>query len=323
MAKTITYQQAISDTLRQEMERDSSVFVIGEDVRISPFGQTAGLAAQFGPERVRNTCIAENAIAGLAIGAAMTGMRPVAEIMFADFMYLAMDQIATQAASWRYMTGGQVKLPLVIRTAAGGGWAMGYNHSQCTEASFMHAPGLRIAIPSTPRDAAGLLRTAIREDNPVLFFEHKGLLASTGEVPDEEFSIPFGQADIKRAGKDVTIVATLMMVQKALAAAEKLSQEGIEVEVIDPRTLKPLDKDTILASVKKTGRLVTVEESRIHNGVGAEIAAMVVSEGFDLLDAPVQRVAAPDVPIPCSPALEQVYLPNEETIIAAVKKVLQ
>lgn len=323
MAKTITYQQAINETLRQEMERDATVFILGEDVRVSAFGQTAGLVEQYGKERVRNTCIAENTIAGIAIGAAATGLRPVAEIMFADFMYLAMDAIATQAGAWRYMTGGQVKLPLVIRTAGGGGWAMGYNHSQCTEASFMHAPGLKIAVPSTPADAAGLLRTAIRDDNPVLFFEHKALLATTGEVPDGEFSIPFGQADVKRTGKDVTVVATLMMVHKALAAAEKLSQEGIEVEVIDPRTLKPLDKDTILASVKKTGRLVTVEESRIHNGVGAEIAAIVASEGFDFLDAPIQRVAAPDVPIPCSPALESIYLPNEDRIIEAVKKTLK
>jgi pyruvate dehydrogenase E1 component beta subunit len=207
-----------------------------------------------------------------------------------------------------------VKLPLVYRTAGGGGWAMGYNHSQSPEATFMHAPGLKICVPSTPADAAGLLCTAIRDDGPVLFFEHKGLLSLTGDVPEGEFAIPFGQADVKRAGKDVTVIATLAMVHKALAAAEKLAAEGIDVEVIDPRTLKPLDTETILASVKKTGRLVTVEESRIHNGVGAEIAAIVAGEGFDFLDAPVQRVASPDVPIPCSPALEQMYLPNEDKI---------
>ncbi len=322
MTRTITYQQAINETLRQEMEKDKMVFILGEDVRVSPFGQTAGLVEQFGKERVRNTCIAESAIVGTAIGAAMTGMRPVAEIMFADFMYLAMDAIASQAASWRYMTGGQVKLPLVIRTVSGAGWAMGYNHSQSTEASFMHPPGLKIAVPSTPHDAAGLLRTAIRDDNPVLFFEHKFLFPTSGEVPDEEYAIPFGQADVKRQGKHVTVVATLLMVHKALAAAEKLSQEGIEVEVVDPRTLTPLDKETILASVKKTGRLVTVEESRARNGVGAEIAAMVASEGFDFLDAPIQRVGAPDVPIPYSPPLESTFIPNEDRIIEAVRRVL-
>ncbi len=322
MAK-ITYQQAINNTIRMEMERDSSVFVVGEDVRVSAFGQTAGLVQQFGKERVRNSCIAESAIVGMSLGAAMTGLRPVAEIMFADFAYLAMDAIATQAGSWQYVTGGQVKMPVVIRTASGAGLNMGYNHSQNTEASFMHAPGLKIAVPSTPYDAAGLLRTAIRDDNPVLFFEHKILLGSAGEVPDEEYTIPFGKADVKRQGTNVTVVATLLMVHKALAAAEKLSQEGIDVEVIDPRTLVPLDTETILASVKKTGRLVTVEESRLRNGVGAEIAAVVASEGFDYLDAPIQRVASPMVPIPCSPALESAYLPNEETIIQAIRKVLQ
>lgn len=319
----ITYQQAISSTLRMEMERDSSVFVMGEDVRVSAFGQTAGLVQQFGKERVRNTCIAESAIAGMSIGAALTGLRPVAEIMFSDFAYLAMDAIATQAGSWRYVTGGQVKLPLVIRTASGAGLSMGYNHSQNTESSFMHAPGLKIAVPSTPYDAAGLLRTAIRDDNPVLFFEHKVLLGSTGEVPDEEYTIPFGKAEVKRQGSNVTVVATLLMVHKALAAAEKLSKEGIEVEVIDPRTLAPLDSETILESVKKTGRLVTVEESRLRNGIGAEIAAIVASEGFDYLDAPIQRVASPMVPVPCSPALESAYLPNEDSVIQAVRRVMQ
>ncbi len=322
MARTITYQQAINETLRREMERDERVFLLGEDVRLSPFGQTAGLVDQFGNERVRNTCIAESAIVGVGIGAAMTGMRPVAEIMFSDFMYLAMDAIANQAGSWRYMTGGQVSLPLVIRTASGAGWAMGYNHSQSTEASFMHNPGLKIAVPSTPYDAAGLLRTAIRDDNPVLFFEHKFLFATTGEVPDEEYSIPFGKADVKRKGQNVTVVATLLMVHKALAAAEKLASEGIDVEVIDPRTLTPLDKETILASVKKTGRLVTVEESRARNGAGAEIAAMVASEGFDFLDAPIQRVGGLDVPIPYSPPLEGIFIPNEDRIIEAIRQVM-
>jgi pyruvate dehydrogenase E1 component beta subunit len=322
MAKDVFFVQAINQTLRSEMERDSSVFLMGIDVAGSPLGQTGGLIQQFGAERVRNTCIAESNIAGMAIGAAMTGLRPVAEIMFADFTYLAMDEIANQMSSWRYTTGGQVKLPLVIRTLGGAGMAMGYNHSQSTEATFMGIPGLKIAVPSTPYDACGLLRTAIRDDNPVLFFEQKALLGTKGDVPDEDYTIPFGKADIKLQGKDVTLVATGLMVLKSLAAARKLAEEGIEAEVIDLRTLAPLDIETILTSVKKTGRLVTVEETRTSNGVGAEIIAQVACRGFYDLNAHVERVAAPMVPIPCSPILEGAYVPGEEQIIAAVKRVI-
>lgn len=320
---TITYQQAIHDALKGEMEKDPSVFLMGIDVVVSPFGQTAGLVKEFGSERVRNTCIAESAIAGMAIGAALNGMRPVAEIMFADFLYLAMDAIATQMGSWRYITGSQAKLPLVVRTTNGAGMAMGYNHSQNTEPSFMGIPGIKVAVPATPYDALGLLRTAIRDDNPVIFFEHRLLLGSKGEVPEEEYTIPFGKADIKRPGKDATIVATQMMVFKALEAAAKLAAEGIEVEIVDPRTIAPLDKATICESVKKTKHLITVEESRKCHGIGAEIAAIAASELFFDLDAPVERVAAPDVPIPGSPALEQAYIPSADAIFQAVKKTLQ
>ncbi len=322
MSRQITYIQAINEALKEEMSNNHQVVVLGEDVRVSPFGQTAGLLNEF-ENRVINTPIAESAIVGTAIGMAMAGMRPVVEIMFSDFTYLAMDQISNQAAQWRYMTGGQVKIPLVIRTLSGGGWGLGYNHSQSTEASFMHPPGLKIAVPSTPYDAKGLLKGAIRDDNPVLFFEHKLLLAVTGEVPEEDYTVEFGQARIVRRGKDVTVVAIMSMVQKAIEAAEELGREGIDLEVIDPRTLAPLDLATILSSLKKTGRLVIVEESRKQGGVGAEIAAKVVEEGFDLLNAPVVRVGAPAVPIPGSPALEQVYLPGVAAIKAAAQKVLE
>ncbi len=322
MTREIYYVQAINEAVREEMAANEKVVVLGEDVRVSPFGQMAGLADVFG-DRVINTPIAESAIIGTAIGLAMTGMRPVAELMLADFAYLAMDQIANQAGQWRYMTGGQVKVPMVIRTLGGGGWGLGYNHSQCTEASFLHAPGLKIAVPSTPYDAKGLLKQAIRDDNPVLFFEHKLLLGMTGEVPAEDYTVEFGKARIARRGRDVTVVAIHYMVHKALQAAEELATEGVDVEIIDPRTLVPLDLETILASLKKTGRLVIVEESRKQGGVGAEITAMVIEEGFDLLNAPILRVGAPSVPIPCSLALEQFYLPGVQSIKSAIREVLE
>lgn len=322
MSREILYVQAINEALREELTNNEQVMIFGEDVRVSPFGQTAGLVESF-QERVINTPIAESAIVGTAIGLAMAGMRPVVELMFADFVYLAMDQIATQAAQWKYMTGGQVKVPLVIRTLSGGGWGLGYNHSQSTEASFIHVPGIKIAVPSTPYDAKGLLKRAIRDDNPVIFFEHKFLLGMSGEVPEEDYTINFGEARVARRGKDVTVVAILSMVPKALKLAEELRKQDIDIEVIDPRTLVPLDLETILNSLKKTGRLVIMEESRKQGGVGSEIAARVVEEGFDLLNAPIVRVGAPSVPIPGSPALEQIYLPGEEVLKAAVMKVLE
>jgi acetoin:2,6-dichlorophenolindophenol oxidoreductase subunit beta len=321
MTREIPFGQAVNEALREEMARDEQVVVLGIDVRVSPFGTTAGLAQQF-DQRVINTPISEAAIVGTALGMAMSGLRPVAEIMFADFMYLAMDELANQVSSWRYMTGGQVGVPLTVRTVSGAGWCMGYNHSQSTEAGFMQVPGLKIAVPSNPYDAKGLLKTAIRDDDPVLFFEQKMLLGMTGEVPEEDYTVPFGQARVARPGKDATVVALSHMVNKALAAAEQLAAEGIEVEVIDPRTLSPFDLPAVLRSVAKTSRLVIAEEGRRQGGAGAEIAAQVVEQGFELLDAPIARVGAPHVPIPCSPALEQAYLPSEADIVQAVRGVL-
>jgi 2-oxoisovalerate dehydrogenase E1 component len=318
----VTYALAIQQTLREEMARDQSVVVLGEDVTIGVFGVTMGLVSEFGEARVLDTPISENIIAGAAVGAAMTGLRPVAEIEFSDFLTCCMDPIINQAAKLRFMTAGQVKVPLVIRTNSGAGFSAAAQHSQSLEALFMHVPGLIVAAPSTPKDAKGLLATAIRSDNPVLFFENKALYFTSGEVPQGEFLIPFGKADIKRAGKDVTVVAFSAMVQKALAVAEKLQQEGVSVEVIDPRTLVPLDKEAIITSVKKTGRLVIIEEGCLTCGFGAEVAALVGKEAFDHLDAPIERVAALDTPVPFAPVLEQTVIPNEEKIEAAIRAVL-
>jgi len=307
------------------MLRDETVFVLGEDVGRywkGAFGVTKGLAEEFGDERVRDTPISESAIIGVATGAAITGMRPVAEIMFGDLSALAMDQIANQAAKLRYMFGGQIKVPLVIRMPFGAGVNIAAHHSQSLEAWFMHVPGLKIAVPSTPYDVKGLLKTAIRDDNPVMFFEHKLLYSVKGPVPEEEYTVPLGVADVKRDGEDVTIIATLYMVHKSLAAAEELSKQGISVEVVDPRTLVPLDKQTIVNSVKKTGRIVIVTEDCRTGGVSAEIAAVVAEEAVDYLDAPVKRVAEPDTPIPFSPPLEKFVIPDENRIIGAVKEVV-
>ena len=307
------------------MRRDQSVFLLGEDIGRfwgGAFKVTDGLAQEFGDERVRDTPISESAIVGTAVGAAITGMRPVAEIMFGDLTALAMDQIANQAAKIRYMFGGQASCPLVVRTPFGAGVNIASHHSQSLEAWFMHVPGLQVAIPSTPYDAKGLLKTAIRGNNPVFFCEHKLLYPIEGEVPEEEYLIPFGKADIKRQGSDVTIVATSYMVHKALNAAETLEKQGIEAEVVDPRTLTPLDKASIIASVKRTGRLVIVSEDCKTAGVSAEITAVVAEQAIDYLDAPIKRVTATDTPIPFSPPLEQYVIPNEQSIIKAVKEVV-
>jgi len=323
--RKITYREALREALREEMRRDSTVFLLGEDIGKywgGAFKVTEGLAEEFGDERVRDTPISESAIIGTAVGAAITGMRPVAEIMFGDLTALAMDQIANQAAKIRYMFGGQAKCPLVIRTPFGAGVNIASHHSQSLEAWFMHVPGLYVAVPSTPYDAKGLLKTAIRSDNPVFFCEHKLLYPVEDEVPKEEYTIPFGVADIKREGADVTILATLYMVHKALNAAKQLEKEGINAEVVDPRTLTPLDKQAIIKSVKKTGRLVIVSEDCKTAGVSAEIAAMVTEEAIDYLDAPIKRVAEPDTPIPFSPPLEQYVIPDEKAIMKAVKKVV-
>jgi pyruvate/2-oxoglutarate/acetoin dehydrogenase E1 component len=324
MGRTISYSQALNEAMAEEMRRDPAVFVLGEDVRISSFGQTAGLVKEFGPERMLNTPIAENAITGVAMGAAMYGLRPILEIMFCDFMMLTMDEICNQLGQWRYVSGGQYSIPITIRTAMGGGVRMGYGHSQCLESQLIQAPGLILVEPSTPYDAKGLLKSAIRSNDPVIVFEHKKLILGgvSGEVPEGEYTVPFGEAAIRKEGKDATVVAFGFMQYEALSAASELANEGIDVEVIDPRTIVPLDKKTIFSSVEKTGRLILVEEGRIRGGLGAEIAALAVSEYFDLLDAPVQRVAAPMVPIAGSPALEDMYMPNKDSIIQAVKRTL-
>lgn len=323
--RKITYRDALREALREEMQRDSTVFLLGEDIGRywgGAFKVTDGLAEEFGDERVRDTPISESTIIGTAVGAAITGKHPVAEIMFGDLTALAMDQIANQAAKIHYMFGGQAKCPLVIRTPFGAGVNIASHHSQSLEAWFMHVPGLYVAVPSTPYDAKGLLKTAIRGNNPVFFCEHKLLYPIEGEVPKEEYTIPFELADIKREGTDATIVATLYMVHKALNAAKELEEQGVSVEVVDPRTLTPLDKKAILKSVKKTGRLIIVSEDCKTAGVSAEIAAIVAEEAIDYLDSPIKRVAEPDTPIPFSPPLEQYIIPNEKAIIKAVKEVV-
>ena len=322
--RKLTMRAAINEALRQEMRRDPNVYVIGEDVGVfgGCFGVTAGLIDEFGPKRVIDTPITESAIIGNALGAAATGLRPVAEIMFMDFVGVTMDQIYNQAAKMRYMFGGKAKIPMVIRTACGAGGSAAAQHSQSLEAWFMHVPGLKVVAPSTAYDAKGLLVSSIRDDNPVIFVEHKFIYDLEGEVPEDIYSIPLGKADVKRQGSDVTVIATMAMVHKALEAAEELSKEGISVEVIDPRTLQPLDGETIIESVKKTHKVVIVHEAVKFAGPGAEIAAMIAEEAFDYLDAPIKRVAAPFTPVPFSPVLEQEYIPSKEKIIAAIREVV-
>jgi len=322
---TITFAQALNDAHKVEMERDPNVYVAGEDVGTygGIFGVTAGLLDQFGPKRVRDTPITESAIIGSAVGAATAGLRPVIELMFVDFIGVALDQLYNQAAKMKYMFGGKAKIPLVMRTSCGAGIGAAAQHSQCLEAWFMHVPGLKVVMPSTPYDAKGLLISSIQDDNPVVFLEHKMLYASEGEVPDGDYDIPLGSADIKREGNDVTVVATAQMVHTALGAAEKLSADGISVEVVDPRTLSPLDEETILNSVRKTHRLVIVHEEVKFAGSGAEIAAVAAEKAFDRLDAPILRVAAPFSPVPFSPPLEKEFIPSEEKILQAVKTVMQ
>lgn len=320
--KKITYREALREALQEEMRRDETVFLMGEDIAEwgGCYKVTDGLLSEFGAERVRNTPISEAGFVGAALGAAITGMRPVAEIMYIDFSAVAFDQIVNQIAKIRYMVGGQLNVPLVIRTQGGAGRSSAAQHAQSLEALFMHTPGLLIAMPSTPYDAKGLLKTAIRNDNPVMFIEHKLLYSEEGEVPEEEYLIDLGKAHTKRAGKDVTIVATSRMVSKALEAAGKLDEQGISAEVIDPLTLVPLDKETILNSVKRTNRLVIVHEAVERCGFGAELTAIVVKEAFDYLDAPIERVAAANVPVPFAPALEDYVIPDVDDIVDAVRK---
>jgi len=321
-----TFLEAIRDALREEMRRDPTVFILGEDVGLhgGAFGVTKGLFEEFGPQRVRNTPICENTIVGTSLGAAMTGMRPVAEIMFADFSALAFDQIVNQVAKVRYMFGGQCKAPLVLRMPQGGlSWkSAGAQHSQSVEAWYVHTPGLIVVLPSTPCDAKGLLKAAIRDDNPVVFLEHKAMYSLKGPVPDEEYIVPLGQADVKRVGRDATVVAAGYMVHFALEAADRLAQDGVEIEVVDPRTLKPLDEETIFASVRKTNRAVVVQEACRTAGVGAEWGMLIYENCFDWLDAPVVRVTGQDVPIPYASSLESLVWPRTEEIVQAVREVL-
>jgi pyruvate dehydrogenase E1 component beta subunit len=318
----LRYFEAINQALFEEMERDERVFLFGEDVGLvgGTFRATEGLMAEFGGRRVRDTPISEAAIVGLGIGAAMVGLRPIAELMTMNFAIVAMDQIVNHAAKARYMFGGQVTLPLVIRAPQGGGTQKGAQHSHSIESWFVNTPGLRVVLPATPHDAKGLLKTAVRHDDPVLFIEHEMLYATRGEVPEGDLLIPFGVADVKRPGRDVTIVAWSKMVLEALAAAETLAEEGIEAEVIDPRTLAPLDFGTILASVQRTRRAVVVEEGWRNVGVGAEIAARIHEHLFYELEAPVGRVAAADVPTPYAKNLERLALPDARRIVEAVLK---
>lgn len=320
-----TYAMAIRDVIEAEMRRDDRVFIMGEDIETlgGIFGCTKDLAKEFGVERVRNTPISEAGFVGAGLGAACAGMRPIVELMYMDFSYVAMDQLLNQVAKTRYIFGGNAKIPLVIRGQQGIGRGNAATHSQSIETFFMHIPGLKVACPSTPAEAAGLLRTAIRDDNPVMFFEHKALYASKGEVPDDpEFMIPFGKADVKREGKDVTIVANLLYVGRALEAAKELEKEGIQAEVIDPRTLVPLDMSTIVESVKKTGRLVVVHEAHRNAGWGAEIAAQVTQEAFPYLDAAPLRLGTAPCPLPFNLNLENAATPQVADIVKAAKAVL-
>lgn len=319
--KTMTYMEAIREAMRMKMKADENVLIFGEDVGAfgGCFGLTAGLFDEFGEKRVKDTPISEGAIVGCAIGAAATGLKPIAEIMMGDFVTVAMDMLVNQAAKLRYMFGGKISLPMVVRLPGGAGLSAAAQHSQSLEAWLTHVPGLKVVYPSTPADAAGLLLTAIDDDNPVAFMEHKAMYGLKGEVPDDIKPIPFGVADIKREGKDVTIIATGKMVHEALKAAQQLSKDGIEVEVVDPRTLFPLDKETIFNSVNKTGKVVVVTEENKRGGYGGEISAMISEEIFDSLDAPVVRIGALNTPIPFAPNLESFVLPASKDIVNGVK----
>ncbi len=319
--RELTFAEAIREALAEEMRRDPRVFIMGEDVAEAgtPFKVLSGLVEEFGPDRVIDTPISEAGITGLGVGAAMTGQRPVVDIMFGDFITLTMDQMVNQAAKVHYMSGGKLKVPMVLRTTLGATRRSAAQHSQSLHAWFSHIPGLKVVVPSTPYDAKGLLKTAIRDDNPVAFFEDKMMYRLKGPVPEEEYTIPFGLADIKRVGDDVTIVATSSMVQVALGAAAMLAEIGIGAEVVDPRTTFPLDKQTLIESAKKTSRAIVVDEGYERYGVTAELASVIADGAFYYLDAPVKRMGALDVPIPFSPPLEDATVPTEQTVFEMAK----
>ena len=318
----ISYIRAINDALREELRRDPLTFVMGLDVWVGAFGATGGLTDEFGAERIRNAPISEAGYAGAGVGAAMAGMRPIVEIEFASFFYCCWDQVCNQAAKLRYMSGGQADIPITFRAAYGATGQAAAQHSETVYAQFMSVPGLKIVAPSDPYDMKGLLKSAIRDNNPVIVFEHMGLGRLRGTVPDEEYLVPIGKGAVKREGKDITVVAIGLMVSKALAAAKALEQEGISVEVVDPRSLVPLDEEIILNSVGKTHKVLIVDEGHLRGGAAAEIAAVIADKGFDLLDAPVKRLTTPDVPIPFSPPMEKFVLPDDTKIVKAVKELI-
>jgi acetoin:2,6-dichlorophenolindophenol oxidoreductase subunit beta len=320
--REITYAQAINEALAYNLERDERVFLLGEDIGKygGIFQVTVGLLDRFGPERIMEAPVSEEGFVGAGIGAAMTGMRPVVELMFLDVSTRAMDMIVNQMAKIRYMSGGRAKVPMVLRMPTGAGKGSAAQHSQSFHAFFLGFPGLLVVTPSTPYDAKGLLNTAILDENPVIFVEHKMLYATKGPVPEEYYTLPFGKAAIKREGRDVTIVATHAMVGRSLVVADEAAKEGIEIEVIDPRTLRPLDKKAILESVKKTGKLIVADEGTLTCGVCSEISAWIAGEAVEYLQAPILRVGSPDTPVPFSPFLEKIYVPREEAVKEAVKK---
>jgi acetoin:2,6-dichlorophenolindophenol oxidoreductase subunit beta len=318
----LSYREAVRDAMSTAMRKDDDVFIMGEDIAEmgGSMGVTQGMLEEFGAERVRNTPISEMAIVGAGIGAAIAGMRPIVEIMYQDFTTLAMEQIVSQAAKHRYMSGGQIKVPLTIRTQGGAGWSPGAQHAQQLEAWFVHVPGLKVVFPSTPEDVRGLLWSSIYEDNPVIFFEHRTLYGIKGKVPDEIEPIEIGKARIHREGEDVTVIATGRLVHESLKAAEEAEKEGISVEVLDPRTLQPLDEEALIKSVKKTNRAVVAHEAVTRMGWGAEVAAIVQEQAFDYLDAPVARVGAKFTPIPFAPVMEEWVVPHMQDVLAAIKK---
>ena len=322
--RELTFREAILEALNEEMEKDPTVFLMGENIAVGGgvYQGTKGLLEKFGTERVIDMPISESGFVGAGIGAALLGTRPVVDLMFDDFLPLAMDQIVNHAAKMRYMYGGKAQVPLVIRTFFGAGTRAGCSHSQSLEAWFIHCPGVKVVMPSTPADAKGLMKSAIRDNDPVIFFEHRLLYSMKGTVAEGEYLIPLGRADIKREGGDVTVVATGKMVHTALEAAAELSREGIEIEVMDPRSLVPLDCQTLNESVRKTGRLLIAHEACVTGGFGAEVAAIAAKEAFGYLDAPIERIGAPDIPVPFSPILEDSYIPGKKEIVDTIRKMV-